>query len=110
MSQQKKIGVVGGVEFIATNVLTAWADIKTKSTPTFVNGVNAGISTTHIFTIRYTQSYYTQLQELTQKYWVSYNGKRYNVNVLENVNEENALIRFIASVRGKDDKEFTKTR
>jgi SPP1 family predicted phage head-tail adaptor len=109
-SKEMVDGVVGQSQIITTNVLTVFADIKTKTTANFFNGINQGNTTTHIFTIRYTPAIYTQLQELTQEYWILYNGKRYHIVNLENINEENLLIRFNAKVRGKDSVEFSKTR
>lgn len=103
-------GVVGQSQILTTNVLTAFADIKTKTTANFFNGINQGNTITHIFTIRYTPTIYTQLQELTQEYWILYNEKRYHITNLENINEEDMLIRMNSRVRGKDSIEFSKTR
>lgn len=113
VQQEKTEYALGGInecQTITTDILTTFASIKTKSTPQFFNGINQGTATTHIFTIRYTSTIYTLLQELTEQYWVLYNNKRYYIDILENVNEDNILIRLIAKVTGKDDNQLSKNR
>lgn len=108
--EESVIGSIGGYKTVPIDILTAFANIKTKSTPQFFNGINEGTATTHIFTIRYISTIYALLQNLTEQYWILYNSKTYHIQTLENVNEDNTLIRLIAKVTGKDDNELSKIR
>lgn len=109
-SQQAMLSAVSNVQWTLTTLFTAFADIKTRTTPQMINGINTGTSITHIFSIEYSSAIYTALAELTQDYWISYNGKRYYVSTLENIDEADKVIRFVASLRGKDTVEFSKSK
>lgn len=110
MSQRATLSAIANVEWTTTDVFTAYADIKTRTTPQMVNGINSGISITHIFTVEYSTAIYQALAELTQDYWISYNGKRYYVSTLENVDEADKIIRLVASLRGKNTIDFSKSK
>lgn len=110
MSQRATFSAIANVEWTTTDLFTAYADIKTRTTPQMVNGINSGISITHIFTVEYSTAIYQALAELTQDYWISYNGKRYYVSTLENVDEADKIIRLVASLRGKNTVEFSKSK
>lgn len=110
MSQRATLSAIANVEWTTTDLFTAYADIKTRTTPQMVNGINSGISITHIFTVEYSTAIYQALAELTQDYWISYNGKRYYVSTLENVDEADKIIRLVASLRGKNTVEFSKSK
>lgn len=110
MSQRATLSAIANVEWTTTDLFTAYADIKTRTTPQMVNGINSGISITHIFTVEYSTAIYQALTELTQDYWISYNGKRYYVSTLENVDEADKIIRLVASLRGKNTVEFSKSK
>lgn len=110
MSQRATLSAIANVEWTTTDLFTAYADIKTRTTPQMVNGINSGISITHIFTVEYSTAIYQSLAELTQDYWISYNGKRYYVSTLENVDEADKIIRLVASLRGKNTVEFSKSK
>ena len=109
-SQQATLSAVANVEWVLTTLFTAFADIKTRTTPQMVNGINTGISITHIFSIEYSSAIYQALAELTQDFWVLYNGKRYYVSTLENIDEADKVIRLVASLRGKDTVQFSKSK
>jgi SPP1 family predicted phage head-tail adaptor len=108
-SQTQSFAVNDNTAWAMTDIVTVWAAVSTKTSQNFFDGVNRSFSTSHIFTIRYSASIDTQLEGLTEKYWILYNNKRYNILATENINEEDILLRFTANVRGKDDVELNKS-
>ena len=108
-TQAKSFAVNKNAEWQIVDIFPAWADVKTKTTPTFVDGVNRGFSVSHIFTIRYNPVTYTQLSQLTEEHWILYNDKRYKILAQQNVNEEDILIEFTANIRGNDEIELNKS-
>ena len=109
-SQKATLSAISNTEWVLTTLFTAFADIKTRTTPQMINGINASTSITHIFSIEYSSATYQALAELTQDFWVLYSGKRYYVSTLENIDESDKVIRLIASLRGKDTVEFSKSK
>ena len=109
-SQRATLSAISNTEWVAVTLFTAFADIKTRATPQMINGINSSTSITHIFSIEYSSAIYQALAELTQDFWVLYSGKRYYVSTLENIDESDKVIRLIASLRGKDTVEFSKSK
>lgn len=109
-SQRATLSAISNTEWVAVTLFTAFADIKTRATPQMINGINSSTSITHIFSIEYSSGIYQALAELTQDFWVLYSGKRYYVSTLENIDEADKVIRLVASLRGKDTVEFSKSK
>ena len=107
--QVKSFAVNQGTEWQVVDIISTFANIKTKSTPILVDGVNRGFSQSHIFTIRYSPILFGQLLKLQEEHWILYNDTRYKVLTQENIDEEGTLIRLIANVRGSDDIEINKS-
>jgi hypothetical protein len=109
-AQVKSFDISQSVSWELTNIYTALASIKTRTTPQPFNNLNSSTVISHIFTVQYANALYTLLNDLTQDCWILYNNKRYYISTIENVDEADKLIRFVGNFRGKNDIELTKSR
>lgn len=78
-----------------TTVLTTFASIQTKATRLFDNGVNISTTPTTLFYIRYNASL-----DLDLSYWILYNNKIFKIDNIENIDEDNEVIKFVAIEKG----------
>ena len=92
------------------DIFSTFADVKTKGTQSFFNQINTSPAITHIFNIRYTQTFYIALSKIKQEYWLVSNGQRFAIERIENVNEENLILRFYCNIKGEDSVEYSKAR
>lgn len=88
---------------VFTLILSAQANIKTKTTRNFDNGVNLGDTITTIFTIRWRPTF-----DDTKSYYIKFKNKNFKVRNIENINEEDKYIKFTTVERGEDDIEANK--
>jgi len=77
-----------------------WAKIQTTIGKEIFAGVNVDRDVTHIFTIRY-------IDYITAQYWILFEGKRYDILNVENIDEENKFMRLRCNVRGEDELQST---
>lgn len=85
-------GEESGIGFI--DILDIWAMIKTFKTTDLQDGVNASQSITHQFIFRYTSV------NLDRKIFIEYNSKKYKVDSVENIDEEDKYYRLTSIERG----------
>lgn len=93
----------GVPEKVYALVLSAEANIKTKTTRNFDNGVNLGDTITTVFTIRWRATF-----DDTKSYYIKFKNKNFKVRNIENINEEDKYIKFTTVERGEDDIEANK--
>lgn len=75
---------------------TVWAMIKTKVTGQFIDNINTERSSTIDFYIRWTASI-----DFEKEIWVEYNSKRYKIETIDNIDEQNKTVKLSAIERGK---------
>ncbi len=80
-----------------------WAAIKTFNTRNMVDGVNLGEGITTDFYIRYTDTI-----DLNKEIWIEYNCRRFKIDSITNLNEDNRILRFRTIERGEITKEASK--
>lgn len=82
-----------------TDILTVWAMIKTKSTvggsSTFIQNTNTTRSISHDFFIRWNSGI-----DFQKSLWVEYNSRRFKVDSVENIDEEDKFVRLSSLERG----------
>lgn len=84
---------------VFNTISTTWSMVKTANNLNYNNGVNADSSITHLFYIRFNPS-----MDFFQELFILYKNRRFNVNSIENIDEENKYFVLYAVERGKDDK------
>ena len=89
-------GITGNGDVVYTNVFSAYSNIVTRSTRLFDNGVNISSTPTTVFTIQWVSFF-----DDTLSYWVLYNNKRFKINNIENINEADKYLKFVAVEKGK---------
>ena len=77
------------------DILKVWAAVKTNPTGQFFEDTNIEEAITTDFYIRF-----TSLVDLGKKIWVLFNGKRFKIANVENLNEDNRFFRLRAIERG----------
>lgn len=77
------------------DVVVVWAAVKTTPTGQFFEGINIEEAITTDFYIRF-----TSLVDLGKQIWVLFNGKRFKIANVENINEDNRYFRLRAIERG----------
>lgn len=82
------------------DLIQVWAMVKTNSlisgSSDFIQNVNTQKGFSIDFFIRYTASI-----DFERELWVEFNGNRYKVGSVDNIDKRNELIRLRASERGK---------
>jgi SPP1 family predicted phage head-tail adaptor len=78
-----------------TTIATVWAMIKTSAINEFINGVNISNGVNTDFYIRYTSTI-----DFKQQLFVEYKSKLYSIQPVENIDEQDSIIRLRASERG----------
>ena len=86
----------GGVSF--SDILDTWAMVKTFKTPDLQDGVNVSNSITHQFIIRYTNV------NLAREIFIEYKSKKFRIDSVENIDEEDKYYRLTSSERGDQSK------
>ena len=81
-----------------TDILDSWAMIKTFKTPNFQGGTNVSNSNTHQFIIRYTTI------DLEREIFIEYNSKKFRIDSIENIDEEDKYYSLISIERGYQSK------
>lgn len=89
-------GQESGIGF--TDILETWAMIKTFKTNDQQDGVNVSQSITHQFIFRYTAI------NLDREIFVEYNSKKFRIDSVENIDEENKYYRLTSIERGDQSK------
>jgi SPP1 family predicted phage head-tail adaptor len=86
-----------GVDFDYQEVTFAkpWAKIETVNGLEDFDNINTGQNITHRFYIRF-------LDGLTEQEWIIYNGRRYDILNVVNINEENTFMKIECTNKGKD--------
>jgi SPP1 family predicted phage head-tail adaptor len=77
---------------------TVWAMVATPKPKIFFDGVSTDDKITDIFYIRY-------IVGITAQNWIIYNGYRYDIDSVENMDENSLFIKINAIIRGEVDKE-----
>lgn len=85
------------------NIGTFWAAIQTFTTRNMVDGVNLGEGITTDFYIRY-----SNIIDLNKEIWIEYDCRRFKIDSITNLNEDNRILRFRAIERGEILKEASK--
>jgi SPP1 family predicted phage head-tail adaptor len=83
----------GNITF--TTIATLWAMIKTSPINEFINGVNVSNGTNIDFYIRYTNSI-----DFRQQLFIEYKDKLYSIQPIENIDEQDKIIRLRAQEKG----------
>ena len=78
------------------DLIEVWAMVKTNVNSDFIQNVNIEKSLNIDFFVRY-----TSLIDFERELWVEFNGNRYKVGSVDNIDKRNTLIRLRASERGK---------
>lgn len=78
-----------------------WAMINTVSGKTLFDGVNQDINITHEVYIMYDLS-------VTAETWIEYDGRRFDILKVENLDERKQFMRLICSERGANTYEASK--
>ncbi len=87
-----------------TDIGKFWAAVKTKPGTQFFDGVNLIETVTTDFYINFTTSI-----DLLKEIWVLYKNKRYKIIPIENINEDDLIIKLRANEKGSSLIEATKT-
>ena len=82
-----------GVGF--TNVIDAWAMIKTSAVFNPVNGVNIDSGVNTDFYIRYTSSI-----DFNKQIWVEYNDSKFKITAIDNIDKQDHFVRLRSTERG----------
>jgi SPP1 family predicted phage head-tail adaptor len=81
------------------DIKTVWAMIKTRSTVgvanQFVNNVNTSRAISHDFFIRWDSAI-----DFEKEMWIEYNNKRFKIDTVENIDEEDKFVRLSSLERG----------
>ncbi len=85
-----------GIEF--ADILEPWAMIKTFKTNDQQDGVNVSQSITHQFIFRYTSI------DLNREIFIEYKSKKFRVDSVENIDEEDKYYRLTSIERGDQSK------
>jgi SPP1 family predicted phage head-tail adaptor len=75
-----------------------WAFVKTRNNASFVANVNIDTAITIEFYIRYIDNI-----DLNNQIFIEYEGKRFKINSIENIDKDNEVIVFRAIERGKQE-------
>jgi SPP1 family predicted phage head-tail adaptor len=75
-----------------------WAFVKTISNASFIANVNIDVAVTIEFYIRY-----IDYIDLNNQIFIEYEGKRFKINSIENIDKDNEVIVFRAIERGKQE-------
>lgn len=82
-------------EITFTTLATLWAMIKTSPINEFINGVNVSNGTNIDFYIRYTNSI-----DFSQQLFIEYKNKLYAIQPVENIDEQDSIIRLRCAEKG----------
>lgn len=97
----QKYGIVGNSSPYSdtsqsySTIATVFAMIKTNATGDFVNNVNVANSITIDFYIRS-----NSLVDISQQLFVLFNSKRYKIELVDNIDKDNKIIRLRARELG----------
>ena len=75
-----------------------WAFVKTRNNASFVANVNIDTAITIEFYIRYIDNI-----DLNNQIFIEYEGKRFKINSIENIDKDNEVIVFRAIERGNQE-------
>lgn len=85
-----------------TSIGNFWSAIEVRDGSNLFNDISLDKEDlTHIFYIRYNSS-------ITQENWIVYDGYRYNILKVENMNERNTFNKIYASISGLESKDGSK--
>ena len=95
----KTFATTGDYDVENNTILSTRAIVKTTSGSVFHNGVVIQTDTTHKFTIRFTQT------QISKNYMILFKEEYYNIESIENENEDSLYLIIRASKRGDSKKE-----
>ncbi len=81
-------------------VATVWAYIETKGGDTFFDGTNIVKSKDIHFVIRFISSLLRFKTDITQEYWIEYNGNRFDITTVESYDERQDWMKLVCNIRG----------
>lgn len=84
--------------FVTTN--TVYASIVTKQGDSLFDGTNLESHTDTLFFIRFISNLQYFSSDLTQEYWIEYNGNRYDIKTVESYDERQQFMLLRCTLRG----------
>ncbi len=90
---------VSGERF--TSIATPWAMVATPKGVTVFDGVATERVVSHIFTIRF-------LDDITSQNWVTYKGRRYDILLVNDFEDNGLFLELSCALTGDEDKEAAK--
>ncbi len=96
-SYSLKLSNVADAEINFVDIAEVWAFIKTRNNTNFIASVNIDETITIEFYTRYINV------DFDKQIFIEYEGKRFKINSIENIDKDDKIIIFRATERGNKD-------
>jgi SPP1 family predicted phage head-tail adaptor len=96
-SYSLKLSNVADAEINFVDIAEVWAFIKTRNNANFIASVNTDETITIEFYTRYINV------DFDKQIFIEYEGKRFKINSIENIDKDDKIIIFRATERGNKD-------